>query len=169
MPDQTLTYAERPWPEGPWMNEPDRVLWTDPDTGLDCMVRRHDRSGHLCGYVAVPAGHPAHGQSYYHWDDDEEYTPVQRAINGINVHGGLTYAEPCDGDQEAGICHIPRPGESDDAWWFGFDCAHHMDQSPGNTSYAHLIHRYPGEVYRTVEYVRGECTSLARQLAAVQS
>lgn len=162
-----LTYDDRPWPDGPWMQEPDRIVWTDDETGLDCMVRRHDKSGHLCGYVAVRRSHPAYGLDYYQWSETDDLSPTQRALNDVTVHGGLTYADACDGDPVRGICHIPAPGDSDDVWWFGFDCAHYMDRQPGHVDYAHLLPRDGGEVYRTVDYVRSECISLAAQLAAM--
>ena len=54
----------------------------------------------------------------------------------------------------------------DDAWWFGFDCAH-----GGDRSYMAMDSKYrmsfEGDVYRDFAYVRAECESLARQLAAV--
>lgn len=59
------------------------------------------------------------------------------------------------------ICHLPEPGEPDDVWWFGFDCAHFGDCSP---AYDNLLR--DGE-YRTLEYVEHEVGALARQLAAL--
>ena len=29
------------WGEGPWQDEPDKVVWVDPATGLDCMAKRN--------------------------------------------------------------------------------------------------------------------------------
>lgn len=48
-----------------------------------------------CGYVDVPIGHPLYGVDY----DD---------VDGISVHGGLTYSDYTD----------------DRMWRLGFDCAH---------------------------------------------
>jgi hypothetical protein len=89
----------------------------------------------------------------------------------ISVHGGLTYADRCQGD----ICHVPAPGEPDDVWWFGFDCAHCWDVSPGTDA---LMKKLGSEepnvrrlddrtMYRDLAYVRAECESLAAQLAAI--
>ena len=51
-----------------------------------------------CGYVDVPSGHPLFGVRY-------------DRIDGICVHGGLTYS-----------------GMTDDGLWrLGFDCAHYTD------------------------------------------
>src|SRR5690606_28176723 len=51
------------WPSGPWDGEPDKAVWVDETTGLDCMIVRGP-VGALCGYVGVKEGHPWHGRSY---------------------------------------------------------------------------------------------------------
>jgi hypothetical protein len=84
----------------------------------------------------------------------------------VDVHGGLTYADRCQGT----ICHVPESGRSHDVWWFGFDCAHAFDLAPMLTKY-----RTPHdnaafrEVYRDLRYVKAEVTSLAKQLAEVEA
>lgn len=130
------------WSSGPWDNEPDRVEFEH--AGFPCIVQRVE-SGHLCGYVAVPPGHPWHGKAYDEVDAD--------------VHGGLTYAEKCGGK----ICHIPKPGESDDVWWLGFDHAHGGDMRPGD-EYRGL--GWPGATYKGINYVKGGCERLAEQAKA---
>lgn len=127
------------WGPGPWDGEPDRIEFEH--AGLPCLMRRVAATGAWCGYVAVPPGHPDHGKSW--GDADVE----------VEVHGGLTYSGPRQGD----ICHVPKPGEPDDVHWFGFDCAHARDLMPA------IPHR--GETYRDQHYVRGEVESLAEQLA----
>jgi len=93
-----------------------------------------------------------------------DHSPDQQ----MQVHGGLTYAADCSGNEETGICHVPAPGREHDVWWFGFDCSHWRDVAPGMPSTF-----FPGmsgdAVYRTVEYVKDQCANLARQLAEVQS
>jgi len=91
----------------------------------------------------------------------------------IDAHGGLTYSAKCYGD----ICHVPKPGEPDDVWWFGFDCAHAMDLAPGLEAIEMSIpairkrreeHPVPDryrDVYRDMAYVRKETEKLAEQLA----
>ena len=148
------------WRSGEWDAEPDKLQWPDEATGLPCLVVRHPRLGHLCGYVGVAPGHPLHGQPYQAIEAD------------IEVYGGLTYSEGCEaGEPEAeAICHVPGPGEPGDVHWFGFDCAHAGDHTPG-------LHRtdYPGEIgrllkltrhdtYRALAYVKAECARLAKQL-----
>jgi hypothetical protein len=152
--------VERPdwWPAGPWMTEPDKVNWKT-EAGLPGMIIR-TKSGHLCGYVAVTKEHPLFEVGY--GDGEWPESPEGR----IEVHGGLTYSAKCAGN----ICHVPEPGEPDDVWWFGFDCAHSGDWSPSSFA-PYLRHqRMPGEgpcfdAYRDIAYVRGEVESLARQLA----
>lgn len=88
------------YPNRPWEDEPDFAEWFDARTGYKCAIRRHESLGHLCGYVGVFVGHPAHGLDY-----DLEHP----------VHGGLTYSNM----DKAGVR------------WFGFDCGHAGDFSPG--------------------------------------
>jgi len=147
------------WGEGPWVDEPDKAQWVDQATGLTCLAKR-GTSGSWCGYVGVHADHPLHGLDY---DSD--------AVGHLEVHGGLTYADGCQEDErpiEHRVCHIPAPGEPDDVWWFGFDCAHYMDYSPAMAARMAAVgvphYRY-GEEYRTLAYVQAECADLAKQLA----
>jgi hypothetical protein len=146
------------WGAGPWQHEPDRLEWEH--AGLPCLATRGP-CGHWCGYAAVLPGHPFHGKSY----DDPN----------VVVHGGLTYADKCGGS----VCHVPKPGEPDDVWWFGFDCAHSGDYAPmlgryrnrGQKSYDHAAavaaDDWNIEQYRTLDYVRAQASALAEQLAAL--
>ena len=142
------------WEPGPWDNEPDRTDWEH--AGLPCFALRNDL-GSWCGYTGVPPGHPLYGKDY-------------NAVD-VSVHGGLTYCGACSPP----ICHVPKPGEPDDVWWFGFDCGHFMDVMPGMEA---RLRRYeirnrvftedsqhPMCQYRTLDYVRAEVNSLAEQLA----
>lgn len=136
------------WPSGPWDDEPDKVVWVDSETDLDCMIRRGGL-GAWCGYVGVPPDHPWHGVGY-------SDLPVR-----VDVHGGLTFAASCDeeGDPETAICHVPEPGRPDDVWWLGFDMAHGGDLIPGYTG------SFAGDVYRDQLDVTRETERLARQIA----
>ena len=137
--------------------------------------------GALCGYVGVSAGHPLYAVEYSTCPKGGD-CPEKKHGNYcshtpeavLDVHGGITYYNKCSGV----ICHIPAPGESDDVFWFGFDCCHAGDVCPKIESYRKpggILHditvRYPGvhdgEVYRDLSYVEAECASLAKQLAAV--
>ncbi|AMN41092.1 hypothetical protein [Rhodoplanes sp. Z2-YC6860] len=65
------------------------------------------------------------------------------------------------------ICHTPGPGEPDNTWWFGFDCAHAGDICPSMSRLGlRSMSGDYGEVYRDIDYVTAECQKLAKQLAA---
>lgn len=146
-PDSAYVVNRDGWSPGPWDGEPDLVRWEA--YGFPCLIRRAGM-GHLCGYVAIPPGHPWHGMAY----DDIK----------ADAHGGLTFADTC----EWPVCHVPKPGESDDVWWVGFDCGHAFDLSPKMSMYESLA---PGLTlrsldcghYRTIEYVREVTSGLAAQ------
>lgn len=156
-------FKEKRFKPGPWMEEPDRVLYKDTVTGYDCLIRR-SAVGFLCGYVGVPRTHPAYGKHY----DDE-------SLCGVEVHGGLTYSEECDGEPLTGICH-PAGSEENDVHWFGFDCGHCWDITPfhsGHTNYAELVNHYQSsEVpmsYKDIGYVKNEVIKLAGQLKCLET
>jgi hypothetical protein len=128
-----------PQPIKPWETEPNRVDFRSH--GFPCIINRVEELGHLCGYVGVPAGHPWHGKHYVDVPAD--------------VHGGLTYSDKCND----AICHVPNPGESDDVWWLGFDCAHFGDLSPGLQKHFTRI----SGTYRDISFVTSECERLAAQ------
>jgi hypothetical protein len=135
------------WPAGPWHDEPDHEEWRHLD--FPCLIHRGSATGALCGYVAVPAGHPWHGQDFGAFD--------------VDVHGGLTYAQRC---QDGGpICHVPKPGEADDVWWVGFDCNHLYDIAPGylRANEAAGVGTEFFARYRDIRYVRHEVEELALQ------
>jgi hypothetical protein len=150
--DGRLFYAGRECPDGPWHDEPDHVDFEAH--GLPCIVHRANL-GAWCGYVAVPPGHPWHGKEFMSGSDEPR----------AEVHGGVTYTSKCQGP----LCHVPKPGESDDVWWVGFDCAHLGDIVPGILA---VSARTPSgfaqyESYKTLSYVRAETEELAKQAAEV--
>lgn len=149
------------WGEGPWVDEPDKVVWVDEATNLDCMIHRN-RVGALCGYVGVGPDHPWHGKHYDECD--------------VMVHGGLTYSDKCQetATEDNGICHVPAPGREHDIWWLGFDCAHGQDVCPAYestmkatgfplTAFERGVWGPPS--YKDIEYVTAEVTALAAQVA----
>lgn len=160
------------WGDGPWRDEPDKVVWIDPATDLDCMIHRN-RVGGLCGYVGVGPDHPWHRK---------EYTE----LGFLDVHGGLTFSDLCDPEaaEEHGICHVPLHGRPHDVWWLGFDCVHAMDLAPGMAADQRELARRARErgdievaelfersdtilrgTYRTIAYVENEVKRLAQQVA----
>lgn len=159
------------WGPGPWDGEPDKVQWTDPATGYPCIASRgNSRFGNWCDDVAVEPDHPLHGKDYEAPD--------------VEVHGGLTYAAPCAEDESdvVAVCHVPEPGRSGDVWWFGFDAGHAWDVSPGlfardrarggNPPFEGEYPFGPGGPrvsYKTLEFIKAECASLAKQLKALDA
>lgn len=143
---------------GPWTGEPDKVLWVDPTSNLDCMMLRNHQGG-WCGYVGVPSQHPWFEVGF---DDIHPYP---------EVHGGVNYSAACqEGEGDDAICHTPMAGRSGHLWWLGFDCGHAWDFQP----LAHLRLKQicrddlpdrirEGTTYRTLEYVRDQVTLLALQ------
>ena len=131
------------------VKNPDCVLAEGEHEGIEWVVV-HNRNGFRCGYARVPKGHPWHG---LHYDDVEPHP---------EVHGGLTFAEPdmpCD------------KGGPDDAWWFGFDCAHGWDApDPELVPAESWVNRLsPGFfdhtcVVRDQEYVENECRKLCEAI-----
>ena len=64
---------------------------------------------------------------------------------------------------------MPSPGESDNVWWFGFDCAHLGDVCPAMDARARALGlsrlRFSAnDRYRTVNYVKRQIAKLALQL-----
>lgn len=184
------TKERPPLPEGPWLDEPNRKEFTH--SGLNCLILRGP-VGSLCGYVAVGKDHPFHGvwyggctkgcnpkpevlreilghpvpKSMQEWNEKhprcEEFSHSPESI--LDVHGGLTYSGACSGE----ICHVPKPGEEDDVWWFGFDTAHCDDLVPGLLEIGGRKSEYMADnVYRDISYVESETRKLAEQLWAIK-
>lgn len=161
---QYITIDKSTWHQGPWQDEPDKIQWPDPQTGLPCLMVRGP-TGAWCGYVGVFEGHQYFGKN----SDD---VPV-------DAHGGLNFSGYCQQSQHEsqGVCHVPDAGEPDNVWWLGFDCAHAGDLMPGMDALLpqELRRRrdlFPSpwnatghDEYRDVAYVKDEVTALARQLA----
>ena len=137
------------WVDGAWKDEPDKIQYTDKETGMPCLIVRSSRSGHLCGYVGIGEKHPLYQKDYEQVDDPD-------------VHGGLTYASFCvEDDKEHGVCHIVEPGEEEPLWWFGFDCAHSCDVSGmANPKYFADYQDYRSS-YKGFGYVKQQNTRLA--------
>lgn len=151
---------------GPWNDEPDTEDFEH--AGLTCRIVRTKSTGALCGYVRVPQSHPLHEVEYN--------APVPESLKGVgqsilsgtigkrgimsvitanldvlsvdllfDVHGSLTFSGELHG----------FPGSH----WYGFDCGHYRDLLP-----AFLKDAEHDCMYRDIEYVRGECRSLAEQI-----
>lgn len=162
------------WQRGPWDDEPDKMQWQDELTGLACLIVRGP-GGALCGYVGVTGSHPWHDVGY-----NECALPVKCEDSwcghqpDLDVHGGLTFASRCsphEDNPERGVCHVIEG--DDDTWWFGFDCGHSGDQSPGHAAHealrggGALFGMFSDGTYKDVGYVQRYVTRMAGQLAAV--
>lgn len=147
MTEQINPYGRESWGPGPWDDEPDKEVWSDPDTGLPCAVVRNP-VGAWCGYVGVPPGHIDHGAGY----DD---------VPDVDVHCGLTFAGT-------------REGPNKTYWFLGFDCAHMDDLAPAIAAIMKEARKrspavpplsiLPEPTYKTIGFAKNECTKLAAQL-----
>ena len=156
--------------------------WTT-EAGLRAVIVMTEM-GHHCGYVGVPPGHPLHGVGYSQPCDALSPMPDSEPLGkrGVlavfcaagdperarspemvfDVHGSITYS---GGSPD-------YPAQSDNLWWFGYDCAHAGD-SPSPEAQAkkremHPDHRFLWErtgEFRDIDYCVTECESLARQIA----
>jgi hypothetical protein len=166
------TQDKSDWGPGSWTDEPDKISFTDEETGYPCLIVRN-HNGALCGYVGVEKGHPAYRKNY-------------NDVN-VDVHGGLTYSDFCqDGPEDTTVCHIPEHGKPDHIWWQGFDTAHCWDVIPAmNARYRKLYEETKDPVwlplleratddifpttYKDVPYVRAEVLGLAQQLKTMEA
>ena len=160
---KTIEYKSsepRDWPSGPWDDEPDKIQFEEPETGLPAIARRNQQ-GAWCGYVAVSEGHPWYGADY--WADEHLDKDI---VEIVDVHGGVTYAGATQGKDSVlpnvqQLSLSPSDEKCEGLWWFGFDCAHYGDTSPA------YDWSFGGEyTYRTLDFVKAEITKLARQVAA---
>lgn len=174
--------TEKKWPAGEWDGEPDKMQWPDEVTGLPCLIVRGPM-GALCGYVGVADGHMLYGKEYgankvFSCDDvcddgEDSYHYACSPQSHLHVHGGITFSDFCaeTTDESKHICHVAAHGEPARVWWFGFDCGHHGDWSPIDAKYeverGGCFARSGGSVYRTIDYVKHECSQLAKQLAEI--
>ncbi len=139
-------------------DEPDGAQWTDPATGLKCLIKRNSM-GAFCGYVRVPHSNLRKRLSKFgrtlsvgrwrHCGYDHS------AVRRIDVHGGLTFSGRFRRGRFSG-------------YWLGFDCAHHDDIMPGMVVFeAKMGLRSSTGTYRNFAYVKGQCESLAAQLKKI--
>lgn len=176
----TIKIPKEEWGDGPWLNEPDKDIWIDPETDFPCLLWRH--GGTWCGYVGVPPDHPANGLSYYQssYELEEvesgkaaEMLPAQKQVNDIHVHGGLTFSGSRD-------WLFPADARCRNWHFFGFDCNHAGDIDPQMNAYwLRAGHpewvNEPGSAfigderyeYCDYEYAKAQCTKLAKQLHAI--
>lgn len=149
--------------------ELERTEWVEEQTGYRCVAFLNMMEVWV-GYVEVPPEHPWFGWSTHEYDESATFG-IRRlhehdAIDELHVHGGITF------------CGIPA-GCEEGTWWFGFDCNHAWDISPGlDRQLGALGFPSDAEIYaqhepwmrptfKDLSYVKGECSLLAAQLAAI--
>ena len=141
------------------------------EENFQCIILRHDKMGHLCGYVGISDGHPFFGKNYNQClngceGEENSWGFSERAFKSypciwkknhssieklIDVHGGITYSDSCLLNESL-----------DNVWWIGFDCAHLGDLVP---KMEEIFPSNPGDVeYRDENYVRNEISNLVKQL-----
>jgi hypothetical protein len=98
------------------------------------------------------------------WEAEAEQYPKGDAAQRLREWAGTfdDYEAWRARREGTGICHRPAAGEPDRVWWFGFDCAHAGDISPGYDSI--LGRSWPESTYKTIEYVKAQIADLAQQL-----
>lgn len=167
----------------PWESEPD-YEWFNA-AGLACVVKRNPLFKQLCGYVGVGGAHPLYEvdktelvpeagkwRERLGFDIDEHgaidtFVALVEDFNSeipagmaplnmlVGVHGGLTWSDRL----------YDHTG-----WWFGFDCGHAGDFMPGMVESIEGIGHdasflYDHSTYRTFDFVKQECATLAQQIA----
>jgi hypothetical protein len=161
---------------GPWTDEPNKLNFEY--RGFFCSIRRHDKYGHLCGYVLVAKDHPYCLRDYNDMGD-------------IIVHGGVTLSKflrredrlsidksigedarcliesSCkfliDEDDEEFALWCQKKGIDPSItplWAIGFDCAHAQDLIPYDENPR-------GAIYRDIEYAEEQVKLLAIQLKLI--
>lgn len=91
-------------------------------------------------------------------------------VRELDCHGGLTFASLCQSGEkvlEKGVCHTVELGEEKRVWWFGFDCGHAWDISPGYTFGVPMLDMEESS-YKDIAFVTTEVQSLAKQLKALE-
>lgn len=181
-------FADRSsWGSGPWDSEPDKLQW-ETRSGLTGLLHRNS-FGAWCGYVAIERNHPLFEVHYTQSTEvlrermnermEEEvgecppFGVMIRAMFGgemeptpeiaFNVHGGITFASESHIRKDDGS-GIYLEDDDREVWFFGFDCSHAGDLSPGMRKY-HLI---GDEVYRDMAYAAEQVESLAEQIKLIE-
>lgn len=127
--------------------------------GYDCYIWRNPELKFLCGYVRLPDGHPA---LQFTCDKPTGLSGMEYDYNklDVNIHGGVTFFGHLNVQKKDGV-------------WVGFDCGHAYDYTPGFAEILKKIgsNRVWGldEIYRNVDYVKDECSELARQLKEMET
>lgn len=77
-PNINHTVDRSGWTPGRWDDEPDHEVFEAH--GFTCAIWRHKTTACLCGYIAVPVGHPLYGAP------DQEFYDADHGINFVAKH-----------------------------------------------------------------------------------
>lgn len=130
-------------------HEPDEKEWVDKN-GYFCKITRCETLGTLSAYVGVPPSH-----SWYNKGGYERIKPLFYDF----LHWGVPVSIESLLDIHGSIMHI----DILNGWnCFHFHCNHVGDLEPykNNPSIT--------DIYRTMEFVEGECWRLSKQLRGFQ-
>lgn len=116
--------------------DPARILASGTHHGIDWHVASNNL-GFRCGYARVPEGHPFFRKG---WDDI-----------GIDVHGGITYAEY---------------GTEKTEWWLGFDCAHNGDAPDPELPGSEQLEGLRAGTVKSQAYAEAECIKMCNAIIA---
>lgn len=166
VPEAAYRNEYHPETPGPWATEPDKVAWTDQETGYLCIVVR-EYSGEFGSYVSVPGEHPLSGFTA---------DALPSAI-GEGLHRPVTYSRGCDrtAPERRSICHVDHhgrytrrahrglPRHDERAWWLGMTFDGPRDLCP-NSNYTPPLAEERGRTYRDVSFAVKQATLLARRL-----
>lgn len=168
-PEQLIESMNYRSVDAPWNHEKDVVFFQH--RGLKCLILRHPRMGHLCGYVRVPRSKLMKrlrgyenklvpplkpppgisaaifkGSSFSKARHKNAYD--HKDARSLDVHGGLTFSgKPWHYKARRGL-------------WLGFDTAHCDDLVPAMRGFGVR----QGAVYADMLYVEGHCRKLADQI-----
>lgn len=147
-------YNKAEWPAGPWIEEPDYMLWLSPDSMYPCVLRRN-MLGAWAGFVGIAPDHPLY-----------QATHTEMAIESIDIYGGVVFTGFSPEDDIEVSPPIRR-------WWIGFGCMTPDDATPRQAKKPKSTKKVAPKkstkksaaTYKTIEFVRAHTESLAAQLA----
>lgn len=153
---------KRSWPAGPWIREPDKILWLEPN-GIIGMLARDPESGAWGGFAGVGPTYPSFGQDVADVFPDGHPLRAQREMYGLESD---THPQ--------GFSHCPEPGDPEVVWWFGrlWDQTALGDLRPRERGADSLKYRGMKEVHADVLEIAAElhalyeAIQLRRRLAA---
>jgi hypothetical protein len=160
-----LSYIDKSsWPIGPWLLEPDKVLWIDENTGYECLIKRIEELTHLCSYVGITKDHPLYNCSLFQFKTD---SVLKDYFN--TIHGGITMTYPGkEFDDEPGPNNqigrkfIKDMQNPNDIFWIGIDFIHKDDVIPKVSQSS--VENNGERIYKDIEYVKSETEKLAKLL-----